>query len=226
MVGLGMAERRKSEGRSSSSGSKEEAPTRGTAPSAGDIDELERFEPSEEAKRHKPSDRRRDGPGQAPGGRRPLLRAVGPQPDHVLRRRRGCGGHRRRRLAGPGVGYSTSRPLISRTAPPGRRNRPTRRSPPSRPLRRSTRPIPAGSPAIPTPSHRRAPAHRRRRPTPSRATPQTSRSATARAARLAQPDSARSSLSRVTGIRHLSAASSTIFEPADRIGPSTEPTAS
>jgi hypothetical protein len=56
MVGLGMAERRKSEGRSSSSGSKEEAPTRGTAPSAGDIDELERFEPSEKAKRHKPSD--------------------------------------------------------------------------------------------------------------------------------------------------------------------------
>ena len=56
MVGLGMAERRKSEGRSSSSGSKEEAPARGTAPSAGDIDELERFEPSEKAKRHKPSD--------------------------------------------------------------------------------------------------------------------------------------------------------------------------
>ena len=44
--GLGMTERRKSGGRSSSSGSKDEAPTRGTAPSAGDIEELEKFAPA------------------------------------------------------------------------------------------------------------------------------------------------------------------------------------
>jgi hypothetical protein len=56
MVAVGMAERRKSGGRSSSSDSKDEAPTRGTPPSAGDIDDLEKFEPSEEAKRHTPSD--------------------------------------------------------------------------------------------------------------------------------------------------------------------------
>jgi hypothetical protein len=41
---------------SSSSESSKEQPTRGTAPSAADITELEKFEPSEEAKRHQPSD--------------------------------------------------------------------------------------------------------------------------------------------------------------------------
>jgi hypothetical protein len=73
-----MAERRKSEGRSSSSGSKGsrgsdrskssdssqgksadsegDKPVRGTAPSAADITKLEKFEASEEAKRHQPSD--------------------------------------------------------------------------------------------------------------------------------------------------------------------------
>jgi len=52
-----MAERRKSGTRSSSSDSKDEdRATRGTAPSAANIDELEKFEPSEEAKRKKPSD--------------------------------------------------------------------------------------------------------------------------------------------------------------------------
>jgi hypothetical protein len=70
-----MAERRRSQGRSSSSGSKgsraggrsksagssrsksgSDKPVRGTAPSAADIDKLEKFEPSEEAKRHVPSD--------------------------------------------------------------------------------------------------------------------------------------------------------------------------
>src|SRR3954454_9199861 len=59
MVGAGMAERRKSEGRSSSSksaGSESEKPMRGTAPSAADITKLEKFEASEEAKRHQPSD--------------------------------------------------------------------------------------------------------------------------------------------------------------------------
>jgi len=51
-----MAERRKA--RAEPSGSKEsgsEEPIRGTAPSAADIEKLEKFEPSEEAKRHKPS---------------------------------------------------------------------------------------------------------------------------------------------------------------------------
>jgi hypothetical protein len=47
MVAAGMAERRKSP---------DERPVRGTAPSAGNIDELEKFEPSEKAKRHVPSD--------------------------------------------------------------------------------------------------------------------------------------------------------------------------
>jgi hypothetical protein len=84
MVAEGMAERRKSGGRSSSSGSKSsdgngrskssasspkkprdsrkegnasdaDQPVRGTAPSAADIDKLEKFEPSEEAKQHEPS---------------------------------------------------------------------------------------------------------------------------------------------------------------------------
>ena len=36
--------------------SSSEATTRGTAPSAADIDKLEKFEPSEEAKQHEPSD--------------------------------------------------------------------------------------------------------------------------------------------------------------------------
>src|SRR5829696_10019615 len=60
-----MAER-KSEGRSKSSGSggsgsggsgsdEGKSPMRGTAPSAADITKLEKFEPSEEAKRHEPS---------------------------------------------------------------------------------------------------------------------------------------------------------------------------
>src|SRR5215207_1296131 len=51
-----MAERRKA--RAKPSGSKEsgsEEPIRGTAPSAADIEKLEKFEPSEEAKRHEPS---------------------------------------------------------------------------------------------------------------------------------------------------------------------------
>jgi hypothetical protein len=54
-----MAQRRRPGGRSKppgSSGSGEESPTRGTAPSAADITKLEKFEPSEEAKRHTPSD--------------------------------------------------------------------------------------------------------------------------------------------------------------------------
>ena len=56
MVATGMAERRKPDDRSSSSGSKDEArTTKGTAPSAANIDELEKFEPSEEAKQHEPS---------------------------------------------------------------------------------------------------------------------------------------------------------------------------
>src|SRR3954454_15964490 len=49
-----MAQRRRAEGSGSSdSGSRA---TRGTAPSAANIEELEKFEPSEEAKRHRPSD--------------------------------------------------------------------------------------------------------------------------------------------------------------------------
>src|SRR5215208_4967713 len=69
MVAAGMAERRRSGGRSSSSGSQssregsrskssdssDDKPVRGTAPSAADIEQLEKFEPSEEAKRHEPS---------------------------------------------------------------------------------------------------------------------------------------------------------------------------
>jgi hypothetical protein len=49
MVAVGMAERRRA------GGSGSEKPVRGTAPSAADIDKLEKFEPSEEAKRHQPS---------------------------------------------------------------------------------------------------------------------------------------------------------------------------
>jgi hypothetical protein len=57
---MGMPERRRSGGQSESSGSQSESdsgekPVRGTAPSAADIDKLEKFEPSEEAKRHEPS---------------------------------------------------------------------------------------------------------------------------------------------------------------------------
>jgi hypothetical protein len=56
MVAPGMAERRRSGGRSSSSGSDDaERATKGTAPSAANIEDLEKFEPSEEAKRHEPS---------------------------------------------------------------------------------------------------------------------------------------------------------------------------
>jgi hypothetical protein len=54
MVGAGMQERRRSSGQSSSSSSKK--PISGTAPSAADIEKLEKFEPSEEAKQHEPSD--------------------------------------------------------------------------------------------------------------------------------------------------------------------------
>jgi hypothetical protein len=58
-----MAERRRSGGSSRKSPSskgkasspRSERPVRGTAPSAADIDKLEKFEPSEDAKRHKPS---------------------------------------------------------------------------------------------------------------------------------------------------------------------------
>jgi hypothetical protein len=53
-----MAERKKSEGRSESgsrSSRDKSRATSGTAPSAADIDKLEKFEPSEEAKRHEPS---------------------------------------------------------------------------------------------------------------------------------------------------------------------------
>jgi hypothetical protein len=56
MVAVGMAERRTAGDERSDSGSGSDKPIRGTAPSAADIDKLEKFEPSEEAKRHKPSD--------------------------------------------------------------------------------------------------------------------------------------------------------------------------
>jgi hypothetical protein len=51
------AQRRKSAGKSTSSGSRSSKTraTRGTAPSSADITSLEKFEPSEEAKRHVPS---------------------------------------------------------------------------------------------------------------------------------------------------------------------------
>jgi hypothetical protein len=58
MVAEGMAERRKA-GQDPDSDRDEsgaDKPVRGTAPSAADITKLERFEPSEEAKRHEPSD--------------------------------------------------------------------------------------------------------------------------------------------------------------------------
>ena len=53
-----MAERRKTGGRKRGGSSKKDPdkPVRGTAPSAADIDKLEKFEPSEEAKQHTPSD--------------------------------------------------------------------------------------------------------------------------------------------------------------------------
>lgn len=74
-----MAERRKPGGRSSS---KDEAPTKGTAPSAANIEDLEKFEPSEEAKRHEPStvdamgqDKRREvvGHSYGPSARRQIM---------------------------------------------------------------------------------------------------------------------------------------------------------
>jgi hypothetical protein len=49
MVAVGMAERR-------SKGDDTARASRGTAPSAANIKDLEKFEPSEEAKRHQPSD--------------------------------------------------------------------------------------------------------------------------------------------------------------------------
>jgi hypothetical protein len=49
-----MAERHGS--RTSGESSDSEKPVRGTAPSAANIQDLEKFEPSEEAKRHEPSD--------------------------------------------------------------------------------------------------------------------------------------------------------------------------
>ena len=78
-----MAERRKADDRSSSSGSDDDArTTKGTAPSAANIDELEKFEPSEEAKAHEPStvdamgqDKRRQvvGHSYGPSGRSQAL---------------------------------------------------------------------------------------------------------------------------------------------------------
>jgi hypothetical protein len=55
---FGMAQRRRSGGRSKSSSSQgsDSHATRGTAPSAADITKLEKFEASEEAKQHEPSD--------------------------------------------------------------------------------------------------------------------------------------------------------------------------
>lgn len=57
MVAVGMAQRRRPGGRSESPGSQsaDSRADRGTAPSAAHIDELERFEGSEEAKRYQPS---------------------------------------------------------------------------------------------------------------------------------------------------------------------------
>ena len=226
MVGVGMAERRKSEGRSSSSGSKDETPTRGTAPSAGGHRRAREVRALRGGEAAQAVGRRRDGPGQAPAGRRPLLRALGAEPDHVLRRRRGRGGRHRRRLAGAGRAlrqaahsFQGQRPLVDEPRPTPSLAAEQNATPvdPGRSLRRARQPYP-----VP----RRAPAHRPRRRTPSRATHQTSRSADRGAARSAQPGSARSSVSRVTGIRHLSPASSTIRAPADEDRPSTEPAAS
>jgi hypothetical protein len=50
-----MAEDSKSGSGGSSSSSEDDSPTRGTAPSAANIEDLEKFEPSEEAKEHEPS---------------------------------------------------------------------------------------------------------------------------------------------------------------------------
>jgi hypothetical protein len=72
-----MAERRKRGDRKRSGSSKKDSdkPVRGTAPSAADIDKLEKFEPSEEAKQHTPSDV--DAMGQ--NKRRPVVgHAYGP----------------------------------------------------------------------------------------------------------------------------------------------------
>ena len=54
---LGMAQKRRSGGRSNASGSggSGTGATRGTAPSAANIDDLEKFEASDEAKAHEPS---------------------------------------------------------------------------------------------------------------------------------------------------------------------------
>jgi hypothetical protein len=86
-----MAESRKQGDKSSSSGSRSSRKggngsdagktVRGTAPSAADIDKLEKFEPSEEAKRHEPSnvdamgqDKRREVVGHSYGP--PLRRQI------------------------------------------------------------------------------------------------------------------------------------------------------
>jgi len=55
MVGAGMAQRRRTGGRSSSGSDNGEERIRGTAPSAADITELDKFEASEEAQQHEPS---------------------------------------------------------------------------------------------------------------------------------------------------------------------------
>jgi hypothetical protein len=87
MVAAGMAERRRSGGRSSSAGSEgsreaDDVPTKGTAPSAANIEDLEKFEPSEKAKRHTPSDvdamgqdKRREAVGHSygPSARRQIM---------------------------------------------------------------------------------------------------------------------------------------------------------
>jgi hypothetical protein len=83
MVAVGMAERRKQGGSAGeSSHEDDDRATKGTAPSAANIEDLEKFEPSEEAKQHEPStvdamgqDKRRPvvGHSYGPSTRRQLM---------------------------------------------------------------------------------------------------------------------------------------------------------
>ena len=194
------------------------------APSAANIEDLEKFEASEEAKRHQPSDvdamgqdKRRQVVGHSYG-------PPGAQPDHVLRRGRGRGGRRSSAAGSPWYRSSTSHRPTSRTRRPGRRPRPTPAGrgaerqavdPQSPAGARKPYPVPPQSPCAP-PS----------KATSSRAThPPSSSTTIAAAARAAQPGSARSSVSNVTGIRHVSPARSTISAPAASVrpGPPTPP---
>ena len=214
-----MAQRRPG-GPSKTPGSSSSSETSGTAPSASDITELEKFEPPEGGEAGHSLRRRRDGPGQAPADRRPCLRPLAPLPDHVLRRGRRCRRRDRGRLAHPGVDLrQAADPLQGHgalvhhpPAPSWRRSR-TRPGRPVVAMRRAGQPLSDSGaeplcPALRRRTASRAPRLEARATSPASQTP--SSPTTRSAARPAHPGSARSSARRVTGMRQVSPARSTI----------------